>query len=554
MKAILKALFLVLKKEFVYLFIIALFTLLSSRALFHSGFFRTIDDVTTVRIMEMALELKQSNWLNNFPVRWSSDLSHQFGYPLFLFYSSLTYYAGAFITIITKVSNIGATKIVYVFPLLSGPFIFYFCARQKLRPFPSLVATVLYTLFPYRGYDTYIRGAAGEAWAMMFLPGIFAGIFLMEKNKKNGGALFSLFLALLIISHNLVAVLSFALIACYGLFFHLKNKKYWLYLLLGLGLSAFYWIPSIFYLNVIKVSSVNTNSGNIVNFLNPFTDILTIGFPYDPEKKLSGMFTYLLILVTATIMWRHRSKEPNKLKFNLFWPLSGLFILLILTLPFRWFWELTLPISRMFQYPWRILSILSLILPLSAGFWISMLQNRFLRLTLSLLIVAFFLTFLPTFKPREYSYYYEYTVNDSATCATTTWDDEYLPIWVKKCPTGFAPVPIETSLTSKLDILDAKPLDMKARVQTDTENELIVNKYYFPGWGIFVDGKSQPLIYDYSEFGIFKTHLTAGSHDVNVKFSKTWIMWFADILSVSSLAIGLSILVKNRLHQNKKSA
>lgn len=92
------------------------FVYLSSKAAFHSGFFRTIDDVTTVRIMYPVKELTRFSFFN-FPVRLSAELSHGYGYPLYLFYFSL---------------------------------------RQKVKPLAALSASILYCPFPYRGWDSYI--------------------------------------------------------------------------------------------------------------------------------------------------------------------------------------------------------------------------------------------------------------------------------------------------------------------------------------------------------------------------------------------------------------
>ena len=58
-----------MKKEFFSLCIILFLALLSSKALFHTGFFRTVDDITTVRIVYLVKELQRNYWLHNFPVR-----------------------------------------------------------------------------------------------------------------------------------------------------------------------------------------------------------------------------------------------------------------------------------------------------------------------------------------------------------------------------------------------------------------------------------------------------------------------------------------------------
>lgn len=94
----------------------------------------------------------------------------------------------------------------------------------------------------------------------------------------------------------------------------------------------------------------------------------------------------------------------------------------------------------------------------------------------------------------------------------------------------------------KINIVRDNSLDIKAVVDSDKSAQLIVNKFYFPGWHVFVDGKDKPLDYSFSIDGIFRTEVSAGKHTINVVYKKTRIMWLADLISISSFGILLYCL------------
>lgn len=526
------------RKDILAIIVLCFFIFLSVRSLIHPGFFRTIDDITTVRISYMEKELLRSNWFNNFPIRMSGELSNNFSYPLYLFYAPLTYYAGALLMYIGGLSHIVATKYIYAFPLLFGPFAFYFAVRQKTSWFPALIGSILFTLFPYRGTNTYLRGAAPEAWAMALLPLTFAGLFMMQKKSRFGGFLFALSLSLVILSHNITGMLLVGFTLLYGLFFFLKNKAFWKFLALGIGLAAFYLIPMIYYLKIIRVTYLDINTTYIFQTLEPLNSLLKIQIN-ELVWRISGIFFY--ILSGGLIFFLYRKKRDGKnLNEILFWGIAGLVLYLLLFEPFIFFWRLTSPYSGILQFVWRILSLLTFIIPLFLAFILQNIKNLYVKITLSVLVTAASINFLPSFKPNNYSFFYEY--KPEGQCATTSWQDEYLPVWVKGCPEPRKPISVIPE--AKINIIKDNSLLVSANIKSDTDSELIANKFYFPGWHIYIDGKDSPLDYHFSIDGIFKTPLSAGNHNVEIVYKQTPLMWLANTISALSLFLLIYLFVR----------
>lgn len=540
------------KGDLFSLLVLSFFVFLSSKALFHSGFFKTIDDITTLRIVYLLKELKLGNWWQNFPVRWSSFLSHGHGYPLYLFYAPLTYYAGAILMMVLNLSHIVATKAVYVFPLLVGPYLFYWSARKKTSALPALAGSILYALFPFRGYDTYIRGGVGEAWAMAFLPGIFAGLFLIEKNNRFGVLITSLFLTLTVLSHNLSALLIFGLVLIYG-WFYLKDKKdFWLSLGLGLGISAFFWLPSLIYLNIVKVSHSKQNTHSLLRFLAPLKQVFEVSFKYQKEKRYSGFFSYGLILAWVRYFWLKHKNRLSKLKRGeVFWTAASTLSLFLITDYALIFWLVSYPVSRMIQFPWRVLILLSFCLPLTFSLIVSGAKQIWLRVLLLVAATILSLSFLPTFSPKNYTKYYEYHIEDTGRCATT-WGEEYLPVWVKECrfwPT-VPSLEIKGDDKAHLDVNQDQGINIKAKLENQKPAWLIVDKHYFPGWQIVVDGHKREVDYQFWKEGFFRTKVQPGKHEIEVSLQKTFVMWLADLLSLTTVFVWVVASIK--ILRNKK--
>ena len=530
-----------IKREFIPLLIISIATFISAKALFHTGFFRTIDDITVIRIVYMAKELIRHDWIHNMPVRWSGELAHGFGYPLYLFYAPLPYYLGALLYMTGKFSHIVATKWVYVLPLLIGPFFFYWAARQKMTKLAATAATLFFVFFPYRGFDTYIRGGVGEALAMAFLPGLFAGIFLFEKNKHYG-YIISVFLGLALISHNVSGLMIIALVILYGLVFHFKHLSYWLHILLGLGLSAFFWLPSYYYLSIVKVNYSNQNTGQIIQLLEPYMNLLRIQIPFVPEVKYSGILFIIIITGIIASFLAYRNKTTKHARELLFWGFISIFIYSLLSKEFIAFWQITLPVSRILQFPWRVFVVLSFIMPFFTGLWINIAKPAYIKYLGCIFVLIACAVFITAFHPKEYSFFYEYTAEDTGICATS-WGDEYIPVWVNKCAGTTPSRIIEVNETTKILSKEISPLSIHAQLDSKNGTYLRIFHYYFPGWIIKIDNKEVPVDYHFSDQGIFKTTVPPGKHRVDIQYGKTTLMWIADSVTILSLVFLLSELV-----------
>lgn len=211
------------------------------------GFFPVHDDAQVARVQQMHAASRGGQ----FPVRWVPDLGYGYGYPIFNFYNPLPYYFGASFMFV-GFDVLTATKLMYVFPVfLSGITMFIF-SRLLLSNTASVLAGIFYVYAPYHAVQIYVRGAVAEYWAYAILPLVF---YALWKKKIILGALS---FAALILSHNLTSFMSIPFILLFFFFqiieiFTSKKTRdikssiihYSLSIILALGLSAFFWLPSV---------------------------------------------------------------------------------------------------------------------------------------------------------------------------------------------------------------------------------------------------------------------------------------------------------------------
>ena len=533
-----KKLYKFLIQEILPLVFIAIAIYLSSRAMFHEGFFRTIDDISVVRIHHLYLEIINFSW-DNFPVRLGSYLSHGYGYALYLFYSPLSYYLGAIAMLLGNLSDIMATKFIYVLPLIFGPLIMYWALRQKINGLPAVVGAIIFALFPFRGFDIYVRGGIAEAFGTIFIPLTVGGWWLMERHKKAGFYITAIGIFLTIISHNLSGLLLITLTIVYGIFSK-PVKEYWLALLTGILASSFYWLPMIYYLPIVKVSYSTQNVASVLTHFVGFNELFNPFRSYQYGGALHSWFFWLpLFLIFIT-----KFKLTYEIKKWLTIFIVTYFLMSNFTKPL---WELFLPIARMIQFPWRLMIILSTVIPLIIALTLNQFRSVKTKILLSIIIVVSLIPYIKSFQPKEYSYFYAYNAEDTGPCATS-WGEEYLPIWVYECINKPPEKDIFMTKPGKFELTQSTQINIQGRYQSETDNTLMIHRYDFPGWRVLVDGSPVKVDHTFSLAGIMEAYVPAGSHTFEVSYGKTNIMILSDLISLLTIVSVLLVITLQLIH------
>jgi hypothetical protein len=186
--------------------------------------------------------------------RWVDLLGFGYGYPLFNFYPPMIYFVSEVFRII-GFSFIWSIKMMIVTGFISAAIGMYLFAKSVFNRYSGILAAALYTYFTYHAITVYVRGAFAEFFTLSILPFVFLTLrnFALKRSVKNA-TLFGISFGALIITHPLIAFPSVLYIGAFGAFYYWQTKandrKEFLRRgifsgLLGLGLSAFFWLPSV---------------------------------------------------------------------------------------------------------------------------------------------------------------------------------------------------------------------------------------------------------------------------------------------------------------------
>jgi len=490
------------------------------------GFFPIHDSTQIVRVQQMAEALRDGQ----FPVRWVRDLGYGYGYPLFNFYAPLAYYVGAFFNLIGFNALI-ATKIMMGLGVLLAGVFMYFLTREFWGKIGGVAAALFYVYAPYHAVDIYVRGSVGEFWAMAFLPLVFYGL------KRGSWLISGLAYAAVIFSHNLTAMMLMPIFLAIIIY-----RRAWRPLLLGLGLSAFYWLPALVEMRATKVFS---QIGGGANWQEHFVYLRQLwdspwGFggsapgPWDGMSFMIGKL-HLLLAVFAIGFSLVRQSAERKVILG---TAAVLLIAIFMTNKISFFIWQFIPALSFIQYPWRFLiftaafaSFLTGAIAYSldkAGWWG--------KIAVGLLILILLTFNIKFFNPQTMfpATAEDYINEENIKWTTSKVSDEYLPrdfpVPDNRDQVAWEKVSV-LSGEVKIEILDEMSQSLKFKADVQSPSEILINTAFFPGWRLEINGQEkQPQI----QAGKIKFVLPAGSHQITLRFTNTAIRTLANLISLGA--------------------
>ncbi len=527
--------------------IILLFSFWAIRPLFASGFFPMHDDTQVARVIVMGKALREGQ----FPVRWVTDLGYGYGYPIFNFYGPLPYYVGGFFYSL-GIDALMATKIMFLVGiLLAGFFMYIFVESQAGMP-AGILSALLYMYAPYHAVQIYVRGAVGEFWALAFLPLLLFG--LSSSFRKNFYAWFigGLGLAGTILSHTLLGyTATFFLVTFLFLYWTIQAMRknidssifvsHILLVTVGLGLSAFFWLPA---LGEMHLTNVSAQIGSTADFHDHFVCLSQLwdsswGFGGSVPGCIDGLSfrigKLLLMLGFASFgLWLFKRKKVS-IDFGI---ITGAIVSLLsffFMLPIsEKLWEI-FPFFSYLQYPWRFLTFEILGLSILGGLslaYIKRLQWLLLFCLIPLIVFIYGKLFVPQYIYNVSSSSFEkltYLRFDASKIS-----DEYLPPRVQRpqTPTDivFDTIPRQEGITADIE----RDTDgyLKAFITAEGDRTVSIKKAFFPGWEYYVNGKKVlPRI----EGGLPLISVPAGTNVVELVFANTPIRSIANAISVITI-------------------
>lgn len=537
--------------------------------LVRSGFFVTHDgNVTVVRTYELDKVLKDGQ----FPPRWAPDLAYTYGYPIFNFFYPLPNFLSELFHLV-GFNFTDSVKVVFSLSMIGSGLAMFLLGKKLWGDLGGLLSAVIYMFVPYRAVELYVRGSLPELLVLMWLPLIFLSLFnWLDTAKFRHGMLYSIFLSLLILSHNILSLISMVVVVIYGLIliygkrknkFLLFTSYFSLLTILALSLTAFFWLPA---LVEKKYTILDEAIRHEFNFREHFVYPLQLiyspwgygGSKYGPidgmSFRIGKEFILLAILSSGTLWWWRERRKKWLVIFFVMMALSSLLMALNFSAPI---WEL-IPVLFYIQYPWRFYSLLIFALAVmggAVGYLLEIKFNQRRALTVAMIIIIYIVVNnLRFFQPSEFTFQKEAEIinREKIISQTTGYADENLPIWVKQKPNQEPAEKFEVlSGTAEINITEAKSHLYRAQIIAYQPSQIRFNQFYFPGWKIFVDGDEAIIDYD-NAFGVMDFRIQEGVHEVVVKLADTPVRRLGNYTSFFSFLAIFIVVLLNFYHQKSK--
>lgn len=517
----------------------------------------------TIHITNIAI-FHQAMSDGDFPVRWTDGFAN-YGLPMGSFAQQLTSYLGALLTFFTN-NVVVSFNIVYIIGTLLSVLLFYIFLRFHFKTWPSFLGAFLFNFAPYRIINLYIRGAIPEYFSSVFLVAILIFLYLLFKKKTVWSYLgLSLSIFGMILCHPMNMLTGSFFIGPYLIYLLSKEKNKLNSLLLvlssmflGVLLSSYYLLPLLkdiqyFYYG----SSTNHYTAGFALNLKNFTDPKWYYFLPNRNEILSrghfiktGLIEFLLLIVSLVVFISNRIK---KLKINLFdlAVLIGIICLLLTTKLAEPIYQSVDFLSNM-QFPWRMLSTFIFIPPIILAYLMSKFPKKLWSIILGLLLIAiiswnrFAEVYGKNFTVFPQDHYY-FTIDNLHTSNMNT-------IWTAK--TTDYPVHQQDKVAilegqASLSDIVIKNSKRTYKISAADNVRMIDYTFYYPGWKVFSDGKEVPIEFqDINNKGVITYWLPAGNHEVEVVFTQTKTVLFANLLTIFGLIIiFLVVTMKKRINK-----
>jgi hypothetical protein len=311
-------------------------------------------------------------WRGELYPRWMPELWFGSGAPDFFFYGPLPFWVTSIFgrgicwsCDIPTLLNAGSLIIL----ALSGLGYFLFASRF-LDLNRALIAAGIYMILPYHlMIDWGLRQALGELGAFSVFPFIAYFLAGLSRGERWSGVGFAVSVAALILCHLPSVVICATVLIPAAIYYGYEKKQSpramfaffgsaVLWAFVGLGISAFYWLPAFGLLSEVSSQTLWQSGFNWSHWL--FFD----GTP-EPNEALTMLMKVWLIgvsIFTGVVFTRLRKNTELAV-----WVTLPFLIAWVFLTPLSWpLWQY-LPFLQAIQFPWRFMMIAEFGLPLAIG-------------------------------------------------------------------------------------------------------------------------------------------------------------------------------------------
>lgn len=478
---------------------------------------------------------------NIIPV-WDAFQCGLYGCPIFHFMYIFPYYVVSLFHFL-GFSFIDSIKLLLSLGYVLSGITMYHWIKAQYGNKAGFVGGTFYLFAPFHLIDLHFRADIAHILTYVFIPLNFLLVKkIIDRPRLKWIVFQSTILVFLITSHQAIATWSFIFITCYGiLLWSISNKKniraiayFILSLVLGILLSAFYWLP-------ILLESKYIFWGNTANVVFEKINLFLyspwkMGFLFQgPHGELSFLIGSIhLLFFFFSILLIVKKKIERKIKFIIyFFILSSLISFFMTQEVSRYFWE-TIPIIKNFQFPYRLLVYMSFSLATIAGIYSKYISSKKIIVVCFLVI---FSTILNWGHRRVIPAINDKVLQSELYNGLTKTSSIIMPVWV-----DYINLLKYTPAREHIEILEGDAI-IKETFRNSTKHEYVIhvkkntllkeNTLFFPGWTLKVNNKIYPIDYLNKKYqGVITFSLKEGAYKIEFLFLSTTIRTISSLISI----------------------
>lgn len=533
------------------------------KSLLQPGYFSMHDDLQSFRLFELDKCFKDGQ----IPCRWVPDGGFGYGYPLMQFYPPMPYYPME-LMVMLGMGYFWPVKIMFILAFILSGIGMYCLAKEFFGKWGGILSALCYVYSPYHSVDIYVRGAQNEAWGMVWFPFLLFSIYRLITQKFSWKNFIFLAVSLTgqLTSHNVMSLVFAPTAIIWAIFWIIKSKNIKavkhliLSGILGIGLSAFFFVPVVLEQKYVHVDSMTSG---YFNYMAHFADLNQMfisrfwgygGSTWGPDDRMSfaiGQFQWIIAILAALIALLQFKKHKT----------TSIMILLSVSFGFGYaflshgkslpIWE-RLPLLQYAQFPWRLVALSVLYFSFVAGFITTIkLPSVIKKLFFVLISTGLIFWNLPFFhieRPVRVSLE-EKMAGKQWVLQVTGGIFDYLPRSAILPPgdPAFA-IPKYILGQGGIQYFSSGTNWMKFTAVVSTPNaKVMLPLFTFPGLITKVDGKRVNTTFDI-DLGRVIVDLSEGTHSVSAKIGYTPVRFISDLLTFASLIILIKIVQNARRH------
>jgi hypothetical protein len=558
-----------LKNKLLFLVLVIIASIPSFFTVLRSGFFPMHDDQHIFRLYEMDKCFVDGQ----IPCRWIPDGGFGYGYPQFNFYAPSLYYLGEIIHM-GGVQYVDAVKIIIVLGFILSGISIYILIKEFYGEFTGFIAAILYIYAPYKAQQVYVRGALSEFWAGVLFPLVLWAFYkLITEGKKKYLLLSGIFTGLLFLTHNLLSMVFLPLLFVWVFYWLSKSKtikgslkKSFGAYFLGTGVSAFFLLPM---LAERKFVHLETLIGGYFDYRQHFVSLRQLFFdntwgygssvlgPVDDIALSVGPVHWVLgvLAVLAAVILKKKNIKMSGLILVL--GAVELFVLFMMHERSSFIWR-TLPNLAFVQFPWRLLSISTLLLTVTGAYFIAN-SGKMKYLLGALAAIGVLVLHLGFFVPKSW-----YDTNDRVELSGQKFErqltssiGDYLPIYANFPPdkkAGDLPEVVKGSVEFSEY---KKGTDYQTgKIVAVEDSRIRLPLFDFPGMTVKLNGNRIKHVSDDCTGepfckGLISFDVPAGKHEFVVELKNTPVRTIGNWISLFSIVFVLVSFIKLKLYENK---